>query len=169
MNKMMECTICHEVKEVNDFDTCDICSECANGKLGMKIEEYLKKDPDLKCALGKAIIGNPWPCERLTSKLFRNMETSFIEAGKQVQVVFLNYIDYDNILKLFVDKETDPSLIKKECVMASFLSFCGGEGNMEIYSTSMLPRGRALFADLDNNYFVVTDKTSDTKTTNKGE
>ncbi|MCK9157165.1 MAG: hypothetical protein M0P12_13965 [Paludibacteraceae bacterium] len=46
---------------------------------------------------------------------------------------------------------------------------CGGEGNMEIYSTSMLPRGRALFADLDNNYFVVTDKTSDTKTTNKGE
>ena len=34
----------------------------------------------------------------------------------------------------------------------------GRKGKMLLYSTANIPRGRALFADLDNNYFVVTNK-----------
>ena len=29
-DRMMECTVCHEVKHVNDFDNCDVCTACAN-------------------------------------------------------------------------------------------------------------------------------------------
>jgi len=31
--RTMECTICHEVKHVNEFDTCDVCTACANGRV----------------------------------------------------------------------------------------------------------------------------------------